>query len=183
MAQFVTKSGSLELGFTPVEGELRDLDRQLAWELFVHLSTRISLRGTVDAEGEDRFRGEVLAESFGDIVLFLELLRDLATRYPAGRVEPGVNHLGAFMTQVSEVAFRPLLLRWKAEFDHWWRENKANGEPFAIQNNFPFLDEMLDDWIAVRRFSRAVLQELAASYGFFDLTAQLPAVRTQLWGS
>lgn len=183
MAQFVTKTGTLDFGFTRLDGELAEVDRQLAWEIFVHLSTRVSLRGSVDAQGEDRFRGEVLAESFEDIVSFLELLRRLAARYPAGRVEPGVNHLGAFMTQMSEVVIRPLLLRWKAEFDHWWSENKANGEPFAIQNNFPYLDDMLDDWIAVRRFARAALEEIAAAYGFFDLTAQLPAIRTQLWGS
>jgi hypothetical protein len=183
MAQLVTKTGSLELGFQPVEGDLAQLDRQFGWELYTQISTRVALRGTVDSTGEDRFRGEILTESLEEVTAFLEVMRDLIARYPAGRVEADRYHLGAFMIQMTEVVIRPLIQRWKIELDYWWHENRALGEPFSIQNNFPSLDELLDDWIAVRQFCRAVLRDLASAYGFSDVVTQLPAARAQVWGS
>lgn len=179
MASFERGGTQIGLIFTKVEGALAAEDRQLAWELSVAVASRLSLRGKIDDRGEDHFRGEVLAESFDELEAFLAEARALAGRYPVNAAAN--DHLGFFIAQTVELVVRPFYERWQAEYRYWWETNRSHGEPFIIQNNYPRLEEMLDDWIALRKFWREVLRELSAAYGFADLLGASIAASTQLW--
>ena len=178
MANFSSGNFSVNLGFVSLGASFDDADRQLAWELYVEMMSRVAVRGKVDSEGYENFTGEILAESLESMYHFFKEVRALARRFPVGAI--GVkqrDHLGFFAASMLEVVFRPFLEKWQAEFRHWWRmayDDDQPRRPTVVQLEFPELDEMLLDWTNVRRFVRDAANELAAAYKLTDLAAAMP---------
>ena len=154
------------LSFSKIAGPLAEQDRQCAWELYLYMSTTVAVRGQVDEHGEDHFRGEVLADGFSHLEAFHECARGIMARFPMGEASDYPENLAFFTAEFLESVVRPMLLKWRAEYEFWWDENKSNGSPFVLQSNYPRLDEMLGDWIALRRFCRETMTALARAYEF-----------------
>lgn len=174
MAKFARGDEELSFGFSALAGDVSHEDRQCAWELYAHMITRVAVRGKVGERGEDTFKREVLADSLESLRRFYLDARAIMVRYPVGRArEQPQEHLGFFMARMLELVIDPFLEKWQPTFEYWWEENKTNGSPYDVQTNFPQLDEMLDDWIAVRRFGREAIEELAHTYAFVDVSAAM----------
>lgn len=181
MPRLTVGSFERELVFRRVEGELGMIDRQLAWELASHVTTRVAVRGKVDAQGEDTFRGEVLSEGLDELESFASDLRDLMLRYPVGQLEGQQDHLGAFIALALELVVRQFLEKWQSEYRSWWEINKEHGAPFVVQRNFAQIDMLLRDWATVRRFFRDTVDELVKTYGFVDVLSELSSALQSAW--
>lgn len=181
MPRLIVGSYERALGFRKVEGELGAVDRQLAWELASHITTRVAVRGKIDGQDEDTFRGEVLSEGFDELEDFATELRGLMVRYPVGQLEGHQEHLGAFIALALELVVRQFLEKWQSEYRSWWELNKEHGAPFVVQRNFIQIDELLRDWTTVRRFFRDTVDELVQAYGFVDVLSELSSALQSGW--
>lgn len=178
MAVFSKGNFEVSLGFVTFGGEFDDADRQSAWELYLEMMTRVAVRGKVDAEGYDDFTGELLAESLQSTYTFVQNARAIARSFPVGALgQKPRHHLGFFIAQMLEVVFRPFLEKWQAEYRHWWACEYPEGcqrRPTVVQLDYPHLDELLLDWVSVRRFVRDAAKELATEYELVDLSVAMP---------
>src|SRR3954469_4127344 len=100
----------LELKLAPLADGPRELDRQLAWELYVAILVRPSVRGGFF--GRDDPPPE---DAAGEIARFLDEVRGIMARWPVGlgpRIEP--CHLGPFLASSTELLLLPFLARWRS---------------------------------------------------------------------
>ena len=96
MTTFSLGHCSVDLAIEPLGGALTELDRELAWRLYVTLVTRPGLRNADPSAAE-------LPE-------LIRLLSELAAEWPAGRIEtarPG--QLGFLIIAVIEMVLLPCL--------------------------------------------------------------------------
>ncbi len=84
MPVFTKGSFKVNLGFVQIGGEFDELDRQCAWELYCEIVTRVAVRGSLDADGNEVFDGEVYAESLDSLYNFFLESRQIMKRYPVG---------------------------------------------------------------------------------------------------
>lgn len=184
MAVFRIKGAEVELTVRPLEGEAAEQDRQAAWSLYVDMATRVSVRGRLDARGEDSFDGEVLADGVASLKRFFDRTRELIRGYPVGRQGPARDdHLGAFALRMLETVHGPFLDKWHTDVLHWWNEDSDRSRsPVVRQQAYPHLERLLGDWTAVRTLGREVVRELADRYAFGPL-AELPSGLREAWGA
>ena len=185
MPVFSKGSFSVNLGLVSFGGEIDETDRQCAWELYCELISRVALVGKLDANGEQVFIGEVLAESLDSTYRFFVEARAIMRRYPVGRLTGGEsngNHLGFFIAGMLETVLRPFLEKWQARYRYWWEhQSDQRLPPFRRQAAFEQLDMLLADWAAVRDFSRATAAELEAHYRLPSILNLAPSGLNQLW--
>jgi len=166
MAVLNKGSFSLNLGIVQLGAELSDDDRQCAWELYTELSTRVAVTGKPsDAECGD-FDGELYIESLGSLYTFFQEARAIMREFPVGKIDgDNKEHLGVMINRMMEEVLRPFLEKWQVNFRHWW-ENESNPRlnPLMRQEEFPDLQQFLNDWSAVRWLMRKVQQELVNVY-------------------
>src|SRR4051794_32393609 len=96
---------SVRLSFRPLAGELAEIDRQFAWEIYLELVTRIGLCGQLDpldpAGKKESFRGELLGQSLESVRAFSEEALKLLRKYPVGKLGgDATEHVGFFMARV-----------------------------------------------------------------------------------
>ena len=183
MALFRIGDAQVELTVQPVAGDAADDDRQAAWSLYVDMATRVSVRGRLDAQGQDTF-GEVLADGVASLKRFFDRTRELIRGYPVGRASAASDgHLGAFALRMLETVHGPFLDKWHTDVLHWWNEDSDRSRsPVLRQQAYPHLQRLLADWTAVRKLGREVVTELAERYGFGPL-AELPPGMREGWGT
>ena len=173
MAVLTKGSFTVDLGLVKLGGELSELDRQCAWELYTELSTRVALTGK---QGDTRcvdFTGEVFADSLKSVFLFFQEARHIMRRFPVGRLETvGKNHLGLLINNVMAKVLRPFLEKWQAAYRYWW-ENESNPRipPFERQDEFPQKVEFLKDWSNLRKIMRILERTLVRTYKLVELRA------------
>lgn len=166
MAVLNKGSFSLNLGIVQLGADLSDDDRQCAWELYTELSTRVAVTGKPgDAECTD-FNGELYVESLSSLYKFFQEARAIMREFPVGKIDgDNKEHLGVMINRMMEEVLRPFLEKWQVNFRHWW-ENESNPRlnPLMRQQEFPELQQFLNDWSAVRWLMRKVQQELVNVY-------------------
>lgn len=171
MAVLNRGSFSLNLGIVQLGGELSDDDRQCAWELYTELSTRVAVTGKPDDDECTDFNGELYIESLSSLYMFFQEARSIMRQFPVGKLDgKHKEHLGVMINRIMEEVLRPFLEKWQVEYRHWW-ENESNPRlsPLDRQNEFPNLDELLNDWASVRWLMRKVQQELVNIYQLVDI--------------
>lgn len=181
MPVYVKDNFRVELGVVMLAGELGSADRQCAWELYCELVSRTALIGRENADGEQVFDGEVLFDSLESLREFVVQARALMRSYPVGAIPVGSQprHLGFFIASLLEILIRPFLDKWWSPYRYWWTQvavdlERAALPPFTRQTHpkrgFPEYQELVQDWIELRVFCRAVLHELTTT---FDLPCVL----------
>lgn len=171
MPNLIKGNFSLNLGFISLGGELAEDDRQCAWELYTELCTRVAVTGKrSDTECKD-FSGEFLIESLNSIYAFFQEARQIMRKFPVGRIRVGQEaHLGVMVNRVLADVPRPFLEKWHVKYRHWW-ENESNPRltPMRRQEEFPEINEIMDDWSSVRWLMRQLQNELITKYALTDV--------------
>ncbi len=173
-------SFTINLGLATIGGELAEIDRQCAWELYAELSTRVAVTGKLnDPECAD-FGGELYIESSESLYKFFLSAREIMKRFPVGKIT-SQNHLGVMISRILSYVLRPFLEKWQVHYRHWW-ENQSNPRLFPLnrQSKFPELQEFLADWSSIRWLMRQLQGDLVVKYKLVDVVNPLqkkPALR------
>ena len=164
-------SFSLNLGIVKLGGDLSDDDRQCAWELYTELSTRVAVIGKADDPDCVDFSGELFIESLDSLYSFFREARGIMRRFPVGRLSANHhNHLGVIISRAMTEVLRPFLEKWQVEYRHWWEyQSNPRLAPLERQKEYHQLQELLDDWTAVRWLMRELQKELVGVYDLVDV--------------
>ena len=87
-------------------------------------------------------------------------------KFPVGRLEQDQDqHLGTMINRIFSDVLRPFLEKWQVKYRHWWEyQSNPRKSPFERQDDFPELEEFLNDWFALRWLMRKLKEEIAVSY-------------------
>ena len=132
--------GSTKLKFKP-----NDLDRQVAYQIWVELSTRkIGLQ--LDPEHD------VIEEIYDSWHAFFGVTRELVKAVPVRKVgAASTKRIINLSINLLNLGLRPHLTRWQARFRGWYEREMAKepDDPQTIQRRFPDYAELSDDMLAV----------------------------------
>ena len=127
----------------------RDItDRQIAYKLWVELSTR-KIGVAIDLEHD------VIVELYNSWYRFFGTARDLIKEIPASKLKRAhTRDIAELAIKVLNAGVRPHLTRWQARFRRWYdHEAKNNPDlmPQDIQKNYPHYEELTADMMVVNR--------------------------------
>jgi hypothetical protein len=117
-------------------------DRQIAYKLWVELSTR-KIGLPID------FENDVIPEIYASWYSFFKLTRDLIKDIPVSRLakSQSTRQLVTIAIDVLNEGLRPHLTRWQARFRQWYqaesKKDQATGlAPQELQKRFPDYDQL-----------------------------------------
>lgn len=125
-------------------------DRQIAYRLWVELSTR-KIGLPVD------LNDDVVAEVYNSWYEFFSVTRQLVKEVPVSKLRRSdTQKVVRLSIDVLNVGLRPHLTKWQARFRHWYRaalERDATSDlsPQQIQQTFPHYTELKTDLEAVNK--------------------------------
>jgi len=152
-------------GLVTLDGTLADDDRQCAWELYTEITSRVSIIGKDNDPTAEDFSGEVLAESLKSLHEFFREARGIMRKFPVGKIkEPNQKHLGVLINLMLQRIIRPFLETWQSDFRYWYEQNKHKGAPFEVQEQFPKIKEMKQEWSNLRLSMRELEEVLIENY-------------------
>ena len=166
----MTKSSfSLNFGLIKLGGELTEIDRQFAWELFTELATRVAVTGKPNAP--TNFDGELYIESLASLYVFFGEARKIMRQFPVGSISPDIdNHLGALIYRSIRDVIRPFLEKWQVDYRFWWDNlSDKSKPPFDRQDFYPRRGQMVDDWVKVRCVMHDFQEVLISNYKLVDV--------------
>jgi hypothetical protein len=171
MATITKGSFSLDLILFKLDADLSDEDRQCAWELYTEIATRVAVVGKRGDKSANNFDGELYAESFDSLFSFFRECRGIMRRFPVGRIKDfRQQHLGVFINRILADLIRPFLEKWKGRYMAWCSNSAEPGRsPYELQKQFPDIQELLQDWTALRLIMRRVERTLAQQYKLVPL--------------
>lgn len=166
MATLQKGTFELNLGVVKLGGDLSDIDRQCAWEVYTELTTRIAVTGHTGVKGYLKFDGEVYIESLTSLYNFFQEIRLIMRRFPVGKlVGQKKHHLGILIHDILNSVLRPFLEKWQSKYRYWWEyESNPRITPVLRQSEFEEVKEFLHDWAALRYLMRKVEITLAKKY-------------------
>lgn len=139
-----------ELGFgdQKISFKPNDTDRQIAYSIWVELSTR-KVGLPIDMEND------VIAEVYDSWYAFFAVTRELIKGIPVSRVRgSSTSQIVNLSVEVLNEGLRPHLTKWQARFRHWYErqmENKTDADPQELQKGFPAYDELAKDLLEVNQ--------------------------------
>ncbi len=147
-SDFEIDSAELGLGDHKVSFRPNDTDRQIAYSIWVELSTR-KIGLPIDAEDD------VIAEIYDSWYAFFAVTRELIKDIPVSKVRGNsTSKIIDLSVEVLNEGLRPHLTKWQARFRHWYErqmDNKVDAEPQELQKQFPAYDELVEDILAVNK--------------------------------
>lgn len=147
-SDFEIDSAELGLGDHKVSFRPNDTDRQIAYSIWVELSTR-KIGLPIDAEDD------VIAEIYDSWYAFFAVTRELIKDIPVSKVRgSSTSKIIDLSVEVLNEGLRPHLTKWQARFRHWYErqmDSKADAEPQELQKQFPAYDELVEDMLAVNK--------------------------------
>lgn len=133
--------GDLKLNFKP-----NDLDRQIAYSIWVELSTR-KLGLPID------LKEDVILEVYESWYAFFGITRNLIRDIPVSKARSdSTSKIIALSIEVLNQALRPHLTRCQARFRQWHSQNTEKEptlSPQERQQNFPEFQDLSDDLLRV----------------------------------
>ncbi len=121
-----------------------DTDRQIAYKIWVELSTRkIGLE--IDLEDD------VIAEIYDSWYSFFSVTRELVKDVPVSRFRrKDTEKIIRLSIDVLNTGLRPHLTKWQARFRRWYerelgKEERADIAPQDVQKEFPQYEELRED--------------------------------------
>lgn len=133
--------GDQKFSFKP-----NNIDRQIAYSIWVELSTR-KVGLPIDAEND------VISEVYDSWYAFFSVTREMIKDIPVSKVRgASTSKIIDLSVEVLNEGLRPHLTKWQARFRHWYEhqmDNKSDVDPQELQKKFPAYDELVADLMEV----------------------------------
>jgi hypothetical protein len=148
LADFEIDSAEFGLGDQKISLKPNDTDRQIAYSIWVELSTRkIGLPIDVD--------DDVIAEIYDSWYAFFSVTRELIKDIPVSKVRnDSTSKIINLSVEVLNEGLRPHLTKWQARFRHWYDrqlDKKDDIDPQGLQKSFPAFEALTEDLLAVNK--------------------------------
>ncbi len=173
MPTFQRGNFSIQLEFDPLDGELAEMDRQLAWKAYLQIANCQAVRGYESIDGADLLDQQRMPHSCTAIRVLSRQLLEIAQQFPAGRSAPKQSNLGTLMAQILEVVLNPFLYTWDVNL----RLDADPPAPVADSGSDQLVslaETWKDDLASLRGFFRDLMSEFVEKYEFVCLQATLP---------
>lgn len=148
LSDFEIDSAEFGLGDQKVSFKPNDIDRQIAYSIWVELSTR-KIGLPIDVEND------VIAEVYESWYAFFGVTRDLIKDIPVSKVRnDSTGKIISLSIEVLNEGLRPHLTKWQARFRHWYGrqiETKDDISPQDLQKKFPKYDELSGEMLLVNK--------------------------------
>ncbi|MCX5274682.1 MULTISPECIES: hypothetical protein [Streptomyces] len=174
--RFKAQEISVKIG-VPLVGEISgtwrpdDVERQAAWELYVELTTRISVVELGEDEG-------LLREALSSFYTMFATTREILRRYGpavAPQVAPGQVTFGVLAVNVLNLSIRPLLSRWHPLLTAHEGKRPGDLDPVAHERQWDRAVELRAEIESVRRVLLSLSSALREVAGVADLiTVRVP---------
>ena len=146
LSDFEIDGAELGFGDHKISFKPNDTDRQIAYSIWVELSTR---KIGLPIEIED----DVIAEVYDSWYSFFAVTRELIKDIPVSKVRgDSTGKIIDLSIEVLNEGLRPHLTKWQARFRHWYEaqlEKKEDVSPQDLQKKFPEYDTLCSDLLAV----------------------------------
>jgi hypothetical protein len=148
LKDFEIDSADFGLGDQKITFKPNNLDRQIAYSIWVELSTRkIGLPINID--------DDVISEVYDSWYAFFSVTRDLIKDIPVLKVRnDSTSKIIALSVEVLNEGLRPHLTKWQARFRHWYEKQKDKADdidPQALQKRFADYDALTADLLEVNK--------------------------------
>lgn len=148
LSDFEIDSAELGLGDHKISFKPNNTDRQIAYSIWVELSTR-KIGLPIDADHD------VIAEIYDSWYAFFAVTRELIKDIPVSKVRgSSTSKIIDLSVEVLNEGLRPHLTKWQARFRHWYErqmDNKTDAEPQELQKQFAAYDELVEDMLVVNK--------------------------------
>ncbi|OWY08405.1 hypothetical protein B6V74_14795 [Thioclava sp. F42-5] len=146
MSDFEIDSAEMGFGDAKFTFKPNDTDRQIAYSIWVELSTR---KVGLPIDPDD----DVISEIYDSWYSFFSVTRELIKDIPVSKVRgDSTSKIVDLSVEVLNEGLRPHLTKWQARFRHWYEhqsEDLADIDPQALQKKFPLYDDLMEDLLAV----------------------------------
>lgn len=146
LGDFEIDGAELGFGDHKISFKPNDTDRQIAYSIWVELSTR---KIGLPIEIED----DVISEVYDSWYSFFAVTRELIKDIPVSKVRgDSTGKIIDLSIEVLNEGLRPHLTKWQARFRHWYEaqlEKKDDVSPQDLQKKFPEYDALCADLLAV----------------------------------
>lgn len=138
------------LGNQKVKIRPNDIDRQIAYKIWVELSTRkVGLEIDLD--------NDVISEIYDSWYSFFSVTRELIKDVPVSKLRRrDTERIIALSIDVLNTGIRPHLTKWQARFRRWYefqlaKDENADFHPQDIQKEFPDYNALQEDILTVNK--------------------------------
>lgn len=146
LTDFEIDGAELGFGDHKISFKPNDTDRQIAYSIWVELSTR-KIGLPIDVEDD------VIAEVYDSWYSFFGVTRELIKDIPVSKVRnDSTGKIIELSIEVLNEGLRPHLTKWQARFRHWYEgqmEKKEDASPQELQKKFPDYDALCADLLTV----------------------------------
>jgi hypothetical protein len=149
------------LGDQKITLKPNDLDRTVAYRIWVELSTR-KIGLPID------LKDDVIEEIYNSWYEFFSITRELIKDVPVSRVrQASTRKIINLSIEVLNSGLRPHLTRWQARFRRWYSyqlefDREAALHPQDIQQNFPDYQELVADMMIINERLMAYRRKMLA---------------------
>jgi len=145
---FEVDSAEVGFGNHKISFKPNNVDRQIAYSIWVELSTRkIGLR--IDLEDD------VISEVYDSWYAFFGVTRELIKSIPVSKVrQDSTGKIIELSVEVLNEGLRPHLTKWQARYRHWYEHQlsqKSDISPQELQKNFPAYEELTQDLLTMNK--------------------------------
>jgi hypothetical protein len=154
---FEIDSAQFGLGDHSVTFKPNDLDRQIAYSLWVEISTRkIGLPIDLDHD--------VISEIYDSWYSFFGITRDLMKAVPVTKYKrDSTQKIIQLSMRILNEGLRPHLTQWQARYRRWYEheiEKQMDASPQEIQAKYPSYDELTSDLLQINNRLIAYREEM-----------------------
>ena len=146
LGSFELDSAGIGIGDTTVSFKPNRTDRQIAYAIWVELSTR-KIGLVIDPEHD------VISEVYDSWYSFFGVTRDLIKEVPAHKLKSkGTRAIVRTSVQVLNEGLRPHLTQWQARFRRWLEATLKEDdfrEPQLVQQEFPKYGDLVKDMLEI----------------------------------
>jgi len=146
LGSFELDSAGIGIGDTNVSFKPNRTDRQIAYAIWVELSTR-KVGLAIDPEHD------VISEVYDSWYSFFGVTRDLIKEVPAHKLKSkGTRAIVRASVQVLNEGLRPHLTQWQARYRRWYEKTLKDDDirdPQSVQQEFPKYDDLVKDLLEI----------------------------------
>lgn len=148
LKDFEIEAAEMGLGDQKITFKANELDRTVAYRIWVELSTR-KIGLPIDADHD------VIAEIYDSWYDFFSVTRELVKDVPITKLRyDSTRKIVHLSIEVLNTGLRPHLTRWQARFRRWYDyqltlDKEAKLHPQQIQQNFPDYEDLVRDMLAI----------------------------------
>ncbi|MFG5384153.1 hypothetical protein [Yoonia sp. R2-816] len=146
LGSFELDSAGIGIGDTNVSFKPNRTDRQIAYAIWVELSTR-KVGLAIDPEHD------VISEVYDSWYSFFGVTRDLIKEVPAHKLKSkGTRAIVRASVQVLNEGLRPHLTQWQARYRRWYEATLKDDDirdPQSVQQEFPKYDDLVKDLLEI----------------------------------